>query len=115
MTDLRHILSTTWRHGLRSLRVAAAVAVVAVLLASCGAEKHVKKGDAFYAIGEYYDAAAEYKKAYARTAIKEKEKRGERAWKMAEAYRRMNYTAKAAGKVRLDDAPSWDAGETDGF
>ena len=96
MTDLRHILSTTWRHGLRSLRVAAAVAVVAVL-ASCGAEKHVKKGDAFYAIGEYYDAAAEYKKAYARTAIKEKEKRGERAWKMAEAYRRMNYTAKAAG------------------
>ena len=96
MTDSRHILSIKWRHGLRSLRVAAAVAVVAVL-ASCGAEKHVKKGDAFYAIGEYYDAAAEYKKAYARTAIKEKEKRGERAWKMAEAYRRMNYTAKAAG------------------
>ena len=67
------------------------------LLSSCGAEKSVKKGDAFFAIGEYYDAAAEYKKAYSRTAIKDKAKRGERAWKMAECYRLMNYTAKAAG------------------
>lgn len=68
-----------------------------LLVTSCGAEKNVKKGDAFYAIGEFYDAAAEYKKAYARTPVKQKEKRGERAWKMAECYRRMNYTAKAAG------------------
>ena len=57
----------------------------------------MKKGDAFYAIGEYYDAAAEYKKAYSRTAIKDKDKRGQRAWKMAECYRRINYSAKAMG------------------
>ena len=69
----------------------------ALLLCSCGAETHVKKGDAFYAIGEYYDAAAEYKKAYSRTPPKDKEKRGERAWKMAGCYRRINYHAKAAG------------------
>lgn len=58
---------------------------------------NVKKGDAFYAIGEYFDASNEYKKAYSRTPTKEKAKRGERAWKMAECYRRINYTAKALG------------------
>lgn len=71
--------------------------VIITLLCRCGAESNVKKGDAFYAIGEYYDAAAEYKKAYSRTAVKDKAKRGERAWKMAECYRKINYTAKALG------------------
>ena len=69
----------------------------ATMLAGCGAETHVKKGDAFYAIGEYFDAAAEYKKAYSRTPAKEKDKRGESAWKMAECYRHINYSAKAMG------------------
>ena len=55
-------------------------AAFAALLTSCGAETNMKKGDQFYAIGEYFDAAAEYKKAYSRTAIKDKQKRGERAW-----------------------------------
>ena len=68
-----------------------------LLLSACGADQHVKKGDQFYAIGEYYDAAAEYKKAYARTQTKDKQKRGQRAWKMAQSYRRINYTAKAIG------------------
>ena len=67
------------------------------LLTACTAETHVKKGDQFYAIGEYFDAAAEYKKAYSRTQTKEKEKRGQRAWKMSQSYRRINYTAKAIG------------------
>ena len=68
-----------------------------LLLSACGADQHVKKGDQFYAIVEYYDDAAEYKKAYARTPTKEKKKRGQRAWKMAQCYRRINYTAKAIG------------------
>lgn len=68
-----------------------------VLFAGCGAETNIKKGDAFFAIGEYFDAAAEYKKGYSRTAVKDKAKRGERAWKMAECYRRINYSAKAIG------------------
>lgn len=74
----------------------AVLAMASLLLTGCGAEQNVKKGDAFFAIGEYYNAAAEYKTAYSRTPAKEKEKRGERAWKMAECYRRVNYTAKAA-------------------
>lgn len=68
-----------------------------LLLAGCGADRNIKKGDAYYAIGEYFDAAAEYKKGYSRTAVKDKALRGQRAWKMAECYRRINYTAKAIG------------------
>ncbi len=71
--------------------------IALILLAGCGAESYVKKGDAFYAIGEYYDAAAEYKKAYSHTGVKDKIKRGQRAWKMAECYRKINFTAKALG------------------
>lgn len=73
------------------------VACIIGLLDSCSTENFVKKGDSFYAIGEYYNAAAEYKKAYSRTSTKEKIKRGERAWKMAECYRKINYSAKAMG------------------
>ena len=71
--------------------------LLALLVAACTPETYVKKGDKFYAIGEYYDAAAEYKKAYSRTQTKEKEKRGQRAWKMSQCFRRINYTAKAIG------------------
>lgn len=71
-----------------------------LFLSACGADTHVKKGDQFYAIGEYYDAAAEYKKAYTRTQTKDKQKRGQRAWKMAQCYRRINYTAKAIGSYQ---------------
>ncbi|MBP3471494.1 MAG: OmpA family protein [Paraprevotella sp.] len=70
------------------------------LLAGCGAENNVKKGDRFYALGEYFDAAAEYKRAYMRTPVKEKAKRAERAYKAADCYRRINATAKALGSYQ---------------
>ena len=57
----------------------------------------MKKGDQYYALGEYFDAAAEYRSAYSKTSTKQREKRGERALKMADCYRRINYTAKAIG------------------
>ena len=53
--------------------------VAAVLLTGCGADSAMKKGDKFYALGEYYDAANQYKKAYAKTPTKERKLRGERA------------------------------------
>ena len=81
----------------RILFIVSYVLSVLLMLTGCGAETNIKKGDAYFAIGEYFDAAAEYKKGYSRTAIKDKPKRGERAWKMAECYRRINYTAKAIG------------------
>ena len=66
-----------------------------ILLSGCGAEQAMKKGDKFYALGEYYDAATQYRKAYSQTPAKERTLRGQRALKMAECYRRINYTQKA--------------------
>ena len=71
------------------------IVIVAVLLTGCGADQAVKKADKFYAIGEYYDAAAQYKKAYSQTPSKEKEKRGQLSVKIAECNRRINNTNKA--------------------
>lgn len=68
---------------------------VTTLLAGCGAEQSVKKGDKFYAMGEYFDAATQYKKAYSQTPVKERTLRGQRALKLADCYRRINYTQKA--------------------
>ena len=62
---------------------------------SCGAEQAMQKGDKFYAIGEYYYAAEQYKKAYSQTPSKERALRGLRAKKLAECYRRINATTKA--------------------
>ena len=70
-------------------------AVAVVLLTACGAETAMKKGDKFFALGEYYDAASQYKKAYSQTKAKDKPLRGQRALKMADCYRRINQTQRA--------------------
>ena len=69
--------------------------VATLLLAGCGADQAMKKGDKFYAVGEYYDAATQYRKAYTQTPSKERELKGQRAMKMAECYRRILLTNKA--------------------
>ncbi|MBQ9669280.1 MAG: OmpA family protein [Prevotella sp.] len=79
------------RRSLQFLYIAFAV----VLLASCGADSAMKKGDKYFALGEYYDAAAQYKKAYAQTPNKERPLRGLRALRMADCYRRINQTQRA--------------------
>ena len=66
-----------------------------LMFASCGTDQAMKKGDKFFAVGEYYDAAEQYKKAYSQTPSKERELRGQRARKLAECYRRINATTKA--------------------
>ena len=70
-------------------------AMFTLLLMSCRADQAVKKGDKFLAVGEYYDAAEQYKKAYAQTPSKERTTRGLRAKRLAECYRRLNQTNKA--------------------
>ena len=67
----------------------------ALLLTGCGADQAMKKGDKFYVIGEYYDAASQYRKAYTQTPSKERELKGQRAMKLAECYRRILQTSKA--------------------
>ena len=67
-----------------------------LLLTSCGgADQAMKKADKFYALGEYFDAAAQYKKAYQQTPRKDRALRGQRAARMADCYRRINYTGRA--------------------
>ena len=55
----------------------------------------MKKGDKFYAVGEYFDAATQYRKAYTQTSNKEKALKGQRAMKVADCYRRIHFTSKA--------------------
>ena len=69
--------------------------IVVTLFASCGADNAMKKGDKFDPLGEYFDASTQYKKAYSATPAKERDTRGKRALKLAECYRRINYTQKA--------------------
>ena len=71
------------------------IAITTALLISCGAEQAMKKGDKLYAVGEYYDAATQYRKAYSQTPAKERALKGQRAMKMADCYRRINFTTKA--------------------
>ena len=80
---------------MRKIFIITSVAIIAVLFVGCGADQAVKKAEKYYAVGEYYDAAAQYKKAYSQTPSKEKEKRGQLSLKMAECYRRINNTSKA--------------------
>lgn len=68
---------------------------MAALLTGCGADQAIKKGDKAYALGEYFDASTQYKKAYSQTPPKQRDQRGRIALKMAECYRRINYTQKA--------------------
>ena len=80
---------------MRKILITAFIMIATVLLTGCGADQAVKKAEKFYVLGEYYDAAAQYKKAYSATPSKEKEKRGQLSLKMAECYRRINNTNKA--------------------
>ena len=68
--------------------------------ASCGADHYMKKGEKFLALGEYYDAAEEFKVAYNKTSTKDRPKRGERAAKLAYCYDRINSNAKAIAAYR---------------
>lgn len=72
-----------------------AMFAVASLLTGCGAEKNLRKAEKYLAIGEYYDAATQFKTAYRKTPPKERAKRGQRALKLAYCYDRINSSAKA--------------------
>lgn len=76
------------------------ICITMLITASCGADHYMKKGEKYLALGEYYDAAAEFKTAYNKTSPKDKDKRGERAKKLAGCYDRINSTQKAIAAYR---------------
>ena len=71
-----------------------------MLLLSCGIERNLKKGEKHLALGEYFDAAEQYKQAYSKTPVKERANRGARALKMAYCYDKINATPKAIAAYR---------------
>ena len=81
------------------LRVVVMV-VMAMTYVACGVDKNMKRGEKFFAIGEYYDAANEFKQAYRKTPPKERDERGRRALKMAVCYDRINQTTAALAAYR---------------
>ena len=69
-------------------------------MVSCGAERNLKRGEKYLALGEYFDAANEFKQAYQKTPPKERERRGQIALKMALCYDKTLQTGKAVAAYR---------------
>ena len=100
---MKNIIKKTYSKGLSRyipLMGTALVSVLILMLVSCGAERSFKKGEKFLALGEYFDAAAQYKKAYSNTKPKDKALRGKYAAKMALCYDRINFNQKAVAAYR---------------
>ena len=68
-----------------------------LIATACNSEKAIRKGDKLAAICEYHEAAKQYKRAYSKISPKERTRRGEVAWKMAECYRKSNNAIRAVG------------------
>ncbi len=71
-----------------------------LLLSACGAERNLKKGEKYLALGEYYDAASQFRQAYSKTPPKLRAERGQIAAKMAYCYERYGAYQKAIGAYR---------------
>lgn len=84
----------------RNIPLAVAALVVAFVASCASVDKTIRKAEAALAIGEYAEAAAQFRIAYQRTPSKEREKRGELSFRMAEAYRRYGNVARAVGSYR---------------
>lgn len=85
---------------------------IVLLLAACGVDRNIKKGEKFLALGEYYDAAAQFKTAYQRTPPKDRQQRGEMARKMAYCYNRISSSQRAIAAYRNIIRYKQDDGET---
>ncbi len=71
------------------------------ILTGCNtAEKSIKRAEAALAIGEYAEAAGNYRKAYTRTSPKDREQRGRLAYAMADCYRKYGNAARALANYR---------------
>lgn len=73
--------------------------LAALCLVSCGVDKNIRKGEKFLQLGEYYDAAAQFKTAYQRTPPKDRDKRGQLSAKMAHCYDRINSSERAVAAL----------------
>ena len=82
------------------------------MLTSCGVDRNIKKGEKHLSLGEYYDAANQFKTAYQRTSPKDRRLRGELSLKMAECYERISSSQRAIAAYRNVIRYKQDNGET---
>ena len=100
-------------HILRKQRQNLLLAVgVTLMLTSCGIDRNIKKGEKHLSLGEYYDAANQFKTAYQRTSPKDRHLRGELSLKMAECYERISSSQRAIAAYRNVIRYKQDNGET---
>ena len=85
---------------------------VTLMLTSCGIDRNIKKGEKYLSLGEYYDAATQFKTAYQRTSPKDRRQRGELSLKMAECYKRISSSQRAIAAYRNAIRYKLDNGET---
>lgn len=76
------------------------IILISLFLFSCGADRNIKKGDKYLSLGEYYNAAEQYKQAYRRIPPKERELRGKVSKKIAQVNDRINASGKAIAAYR---------------
>ena len=97
--------------GTRRKSVVLAISIL-LILSSCGADRNIKKGDKYLSMGEYYNAATQFKTAYQRTPPKERRQRGLIATKLAECYNRISSYQSAIAAYRNIIRYKLDNGET---
>lgn len=82
------------------------------MLTSCGIDRNIKKGEKHLSLGEYFDAANQFRTAYQRTSPKDRHQRGELSLKMAECYERISSSQRAIAAYRNVIRYKLDNGET---
>lgn len=82
------------------LSILSAFLLAVLVPVSCGAERNFKRAERHLALGEYFDAANEYKQAYQKTPPKDRERRALIASKMAFCYDKSLQTGKAVAAYR---------------
>lgn len=85
---------------LRNSTTAALLVIIAMCVGACGADRNMKRGEKYLALGEYFDAANEFKTAYQKTPAKEREKRGRISSKLALCYNRSLQTQRGIAAYR---------------
>ena len=81
-----------WKEGC-TFRRAFMLIISALIFFGCSNEAiNFKKGEQAYSMGEYFRAAQFYRKSYQGVPTKDKATRADRAYRMADCYRRINNT-----------------------
>lgn len=101
-----------FRYHSMMMKTLAAMVFATLFLVSCGVDRNIRRGEKYLQLGEYYDAAAQFKTAYTRTPPKERGKRGQLAAKMALCYDRINSSERAVAALRNVIRYHQDDGET---